>query len=152
MSSDQVGRFSRIDELFRVIREAERELHTLTGGQIPDEVQQRLLRSEAAQRQLAEHQLAILNALPAHIALIDAEGVILSVNEAWLRFGQANVLQGEASGVGLNYLSICDAAMGAGSEETVSAAEGIRRVLRGETPQFGLEYPCHSPTERRWFR
>ncbi len=25
-------------------------------------------------------------------------------------------------------------------------------MLRGETPEFSLEYPCHSPTEKRWFR
>jgi len=100
----------------------------------------------------AEQQLAILNALPAHIALIDAQGVILSVNEAWRSFGQANVLQSEAFGVGLNYLSVCAAAIGDWSEEAAPAADGIRRVLQGETPQFTLEYPCHSPTERRWYQ
>ena len=100
----------------------------------------------------AGEQSAILNALPAHIALVDAEGVIRSVNEAWRRFGQANALRHEGLGVGINYLAVCDAAKGASSEEAGSVAEGIRRVLRSETPEFSLEYPCHSPTERRWFR
>jgi len=112
--------------------------------------------SEAERRsrtedRLAHQQLAILNALPAHIALLDTSGTIVSVNEAWRRFGQ-DVLQGANFGVGLDYLAVCDAAMGDCSEEAGIAAEGIRRVLRGETRQFGLEYPCHSPTERRWFR
>lgn len=33
----------------------------------------------------------------------------------------------------------------------MSAARGIRAVLGGELPHFTLEYPCHSPTEQRWF-
>lgn len=157
-------RFSRIEDLVRALRDAERELQTLTGvpvdavaseGSEPFllvDAQQRLRRSEAAQRQLAEQQFAILNALPAHIALVDSSGTIISVNEAWRRFAQANVLEGADFGVGLNYLAICDAAMGDCSDEAGTAAEGIRRVIRGELPQFGLEYPCHSATARRWFR
>ena len=30
-------------------------------------------------------------------------------------------------------------------------AEGIRRVLSGELPEFLTHYPCHSPDERRWY-
>src|SRR3984893_17932072 len=40
------------------------------------------------------NQAAILNALPAHIALLDTRGRIISVNEAWRRFGSADVTQG----------------------------------------------------------
>ena len=164
MSPEERGRLSRIEELVQTLRDAERELHTLTAGQLDTvsseggqpfllgEAQQRLLRSEAAQRLIAEQQLAIFDALPAHVALMDTEGVILSVNDAWRRFGQANEVQGDHFGIGLNYLAVCDAAVGEHSRGGVVAADGIRRVLRGEITQFSLEYPCHSPTERRWFR
>ena len=47
----------------------------------------------ATRRELAEMQLGILDALPAHIALLDSNGVISTVNEAWLRFGSANGLR-----------------------------------------------------------
>src|SRR6185436_16770315 len=47
---------------------------------------------DAAQRQAAQTQAAILNALPAHVALIDPDGVILAVNESWRSAATANLL------------------------------------------------------------
>jgi PAS domain S-box-containing protein len=110
-----------------------------------------LQREIAERRHLDETQTAILNALPAHIALIDTRGVILSVNEAWRRFAEANGLQGSGFGVGSNYLAITHGAA-ADCAEAEPIAEGIRRVLEGEATQFTMQYPCHSPTEQRWFR
>ncbi len=74
------------------------------------------------------------------------------MNEAWRRFGAANLLRNEDFAVGQNYLEVCEQAHGECSEESNEAAAGIRRVLRGEVPEFSLEYPCHSPDEKRWFR
>jgi PAS domain-containing protein len=36
-------------------------------------------------------------------------------------------------------------------EEAKPFFDGIRGVLAGEAESFMLEYPCHSPTEERWF-
>lgn len=108
--------------------------------------------AEQAQRRMADRQMAILNALTAHIALVDAEGVIVSVNAAWRRFATANVLQGPDFCVGQNYLTVCEQATGGCSAEAKLAAAGIRGVLAGEAKEFSIEYPCHSPTEPRWFR
>jgi two-component system cell cycle sensor histidine kinase/response regulator CckA len=99
-----------------------------------------------------ETQAAILNAIPAHIALVDPRGVILAVNESWTRFGTANVLQSQDFGVGCNYLEVCERAAGDCADEAGEVGQGLRRVLAGELPEFTLEYPCHAPTERRWFR
>lgn len=107
---------------------------------------------EAAQRALAETQISILNALPAHIALLNVDGVIVAVNESWRRFASANVLQSKDFFAGQNYLAVCDAAHGSCAEEAQAAAKGIRQILTGEQRFFSLEYPCHSPTEKRWFR
>ena len=57
-------------------------------------------------------QAAILNALPARVALIDPAGVILAVNDSWRRFDAANLLDASESGVGQNYLDICERALG----------------------------------------
>ena len=31
------------------------------------------------------------------------------------------------------------------------AVRGVKGVLEGTLPFFTLQYPCHSPTEQRWF-
>lgn len=107
----------------------------------------------STQLQLSEaaRQVAILNALPAHIALLDRKGSIVSVNDAWRQFADANVLLSADYGLGVNYLQVCDEARGGGSGETQQAAQGIRSVLRGSTDSYALEYACHSPLRRRWF-
>jgi len=97
-------------------------------------------------------QSAILDALPAHIALLDGGGVIVAVNEAWRRFALANQLQSSEFAVGQNYLGVCETAMGPCSEEAHLAASGIRQVLRGEVSEIAFDYPCHSQDEQRWFR
>jgi PAS domain S-box-containing protein len=52
---------------------------------------------------------------------------------------------------GANYLSVCESATGLHAEEAAAFADGIRHVLSGRQANFEMEYPCHSPTEWRWF-
>jgi diguanylate cyclase (GGDEF)-like protein/PAS domain S-box-containing protein len=104
----------------------------------------------AAQVQFSR-QAGILNALSAHIALLDRKGSIVSVNEAWRSFGRANEVLSPGYGVGLNYLDICDRASGDDAVEARAVAAGIRSVLAGSSSNFSIEYPCHSPAEQRWF-
>ncbi len=108
--------------------------------------------SEAAQRRAAETQTAILNALPAHVALLDPRGLIVEVNESWRRFASVNALRSEDFYIGRNYLHVCDSALGECSDEARLVAQGLREVLAGTRPNFVIEYPCHSPDEERWFR
>jgi len=95
--------------------------------------------------------LATLDALPEHIAILDGAGVILAVNAAWRRFAAANGGEEGAAGIGQNYVSVCATAAAMGEEQGRQAARGITDVLRGRAASFMLEYPCHAPTERRWF-
>ena len=111
----------------------------------------RRAQSELRQSELAR-QSAILGALPAHIALLDARGVIVSVNSAWRHFGEANALQDPGSTVKQNYLEICEGAQGNDSSGALEVARGIRKVLAGELDNFSMEYPCHTPTAQRWFQ
>ena len=53
--------------------------------------------------------------------------------------------------MGCNYLAVCDLAEGDHSEHALEARLGLAAVLAGTLPLFTLEYPCHSPAERRWF-
>jgi PAS domain S-box-containing protein len=108
--------------------------------------------SELAKRRLAERQAAILNALPAHICLLDGNGTVLDVNIKWKEFALKNNYKGSGWGVGSNYLAICDSVTGHEAETAKQAAEGIRMVINGQSKRFEMDYPCHSPTEQRWFR
>ncbi len=82
--------------MIETLHHTEQRLEQLTGGEV-DSVANRagqtlLLRHAQDQLRLNESvkQAAILNALPASIALLDGQGIILSVNEAWQQFGRAN--------------------------------------------------------------
>ena len=110
--------------------------------------------SDANLRDSDDFNLAVLDSLSQHVAVLDQQGVIVAVNRAWRRFGQEN---GEsnpvASALGVNYLDVCSVAQtGLSGEEAFGALTGIREVLAGTQSTFQLEYPCHAPHERRWFR
>lgn len=96
---------------------------------------------------------AILNSLPANIAVLNPRGAIIAVNEAWGRFARDNSEPGSlvSTEVGANYLEVCRKASGAFAEEAQDALAGILAVLQGSCSHFTLEYPCHSATEQRWF-
>ena len=90
-----------------------------------------------------------LDALSAHIVLLDHSGRILAVNAAWRDFAAANQLEMANDGVGVNYLEICQNASGDDAELAQAAAVGIREVMSNRRQAFYLEYPCHGPEERR---
>jgi diguanylate cyclase (GGDEF)-like protein/PAS domain S-box-containing protein len=99
----------------------------------------------------ARRESAILNALPAHIVLVDTNGVIVNVNQAWRQLANSNSLADTAYGIGVNYLAICDRAEGADASRAHSVAAGIRAVLSGKSKRFSEEYYCETPAGRAWF-
>ena len=146
-----------VSALIDTLHQTGQRLEELTAGEV-DTVADRDGRTfllQRAQEHLryseAAKQAAIINSLPAHIALLDKDGVILSVNQAWGRFAGANALQNPNNGIGANYLEICELAQGTGTNEAQLAATGIRSVLAGSAMSFSFEYACHSPTQQRWF-
>ncbi|MBW2467625.1 MAG: PAS domain-containing protein [Deltaproteobacteria bacterium] len=90
----------------------------------------------------------IIDSLSAHIAVLDQDGVIILTNKAWQDFGGANGLQGPADSLGQNYITIAEAA---GDETGRIVAQGIRKVISGDLKEFFINYPCHSPLEKRWY-
>ena len=53
-----------------------------------------------------------IDALSAHLCVLDESGTILATNAAWVRFAEANPPAAQRAGVGDNYLQVCDAATG----------------------------------------
>jgi diguanylate cyclase (GGDEF)-like protein/PAS domain S-box-containing protein len=92
----------------------------------------------------------VLDALAASIAVLDDNGVIVEVNDRWRRFAAAN--GGDAGAyVGWSYVDACERAARSGDATAAAVAAAIRRLLHGEGESFEVDYPCHSPGERRWF-
>jgi two-component system NtrC family sensor kinase len=94
---------------------------------------------------------ATVDALSAHLAILDEAGTIVAVNRAWREFAEANPPVATNVCEGTNYLEVCDSAKGEGEEDARAFAAGIRDVLAAKREEFSLEYPCHAPFERRWF-
>jgi two-component system, cell cycle sensor histidine kinase and response regulator CckA len=156
-SSAVVDAGDEIPALIELLLRTEKRLEQLTAGEV-DSVSDShgrtfLLRraQDKLRRSDAMRQTAVLNALPAHIALLDSQGNVVSVNEAWRRFAGAHVLQGPGSAIGLNYLHTCNSAAAEGSVEARDVSAGIEAVLGGREPTFSVEYACESRGQPRWF-
>lgn len=106
--------------------------------------------AEAALREAEAFSIAILNSLTSEIVVLDKQGKIVAVNEAWLEFGRQNGVTDLASiGVGADYFAACAASgPGTGGPE---ALRGLQAVLAGELAEFTYEYPCPGPQGMRWF-
>ncbi len=114
--------------------------------------------TDITEQKRAEHKLAeaheflhsSIDALSSHIAVLDENGAILAVNDAWRRFADENQYAGFNYGIGANYIEACEPH----SSECIegnTVVEGLRDVLSGSRDFFEIEYPCHSPSEQRWF-
>ena len=98
-----------------------------------------------------QEQELSLDEQPEHTAIVDSSGAIVAVNKAWKRFAKDNGAELSKVSEGANYLDVCERAKGEQSQYAHSFGEGLRSVLSSREEGFAMEYPCHSPTERRWF-
>lgn len=96
-------------------------------------------------------QPMIIDALSASVALLDERGTIVLVNKAWRQFASENLGLGDACGVGVNYLAVCDWVRGPDRPIAAKVSAAIRDILAGRRHDFSIDYPCHSPQEQRWF-
>jgi PAS domain S-box-containing protein len=144
----QDGRYRWIHHQFAVMRDAGGQplAHIGSIGDISERKQAEMTLLET------KHFLqTTLDSLSANIALLDEHGVILLVNKAWCDFAKENGILAEKVSKGCNYLDVCDHGNGTCMEEAKPFFDGIREVLSGKIKSFSLEYPCHSPSEERWF-
>jgi len=112
--------------------------------------------SKQAEQQLRNNEAfthSILNSLSAQIAVLDTNGTIVAVNKAWRQFSDENGLPNSYN-YNLNH-SYFEQGSPSFQEsqlkDAINAKYGISAVLAGTQKSFELEYPCHSPTEQRWF-
>ena len=147
-----------IRRLLDVLLKTGQRLEQLTSGQIDTvaDKEGRIFLLRGTREQLNHNEMvkqaAILNALPANIALLDSDGTIVSVNDGWRNFAKSRTTQFEpGQELGQDYLDVCDKTTGVSSHEAHLAADGIRSVLNGSRTSFSINYDCSSPVEQRWF-
>ncbi|EMA06972.1 HTR-like protein [Haloferax denitrificans ATCC 35960] len=88
--------------------------------------------------------------MPHEVAIVDADGIIVAVNEEWQRFADQNDGEHPEYWVGENYFQITQQA-----DDVLAApdlAQRLEAIVAGDADQLQYEYSCHSPDEQRWFR
>lgn len=98
-------------------------------------------RAEDSRRRLQ----VLIDSLPEHIAVVDGAGIIQFVNSAWASFARNNGadMLDVRVGVGASYLSA--------TTGEPQVRDALLEVIGGRRESFSYEYPCHSPSARRWF-
>ena len=96
---------------------------------------------------------AALNFVSPLTAVLSKDGIIILVNSAWRSSAMLYPkLKGGSLGCeGVNYLAVCEKAMGPGSIEANKVARSIREVIAENSKTFTSQYPCHSNGDKRWF-
>jgi len=109
----------------------------------------------ADQRLLGQAALtqSVLDAMDAAVALLDADGRVVHVNERWLTFGHTIGARDPGRlGVGANYFEVCDELHPSNNGGNKSCLEGFREILHGEARRFVAEYRGHGASSERRFR
>ncbi|HEY6308782.1 MAG TPA: histidine kinase [Candidatus Angelobacter sp.] len=116
------------------------------------DVREQLVQKQRDEREMRGAQQllqAAIDALSAHIAILDEQGTIIAVNQAWRRFADENSFAGNDYGIGARYL---DFGNRTSEHDSGVAARGIGDVLLGQTEGFRLLYPCTCVGGQRWFQ
>ena len=95
-------------------------------------------------------QSAILSSLDNEIAVLDKDGCIVTVNEAWTRFGRENPGSPDGLGSGANYLAACQE-LAATSDEMREVIAGIKAVQERSCPRFLREYAGPPAARQTWY-
>ena len=99
-----------------------------------------------------EFNRSVLASLQDHVVILDRDGMVLAVNDAWKDFrmpaGTPTPLGGGA--IGSNYLEICTYASASGDATGDRARDGIRSVLSGQSNFFSIEYCPNWPSASGW--
>lgn len=104
---------------------------------------------------MKEHEISnnfeILDAIIDSMAVINISGDIIFTNKAWRSFSVENRGDDLYTGANNNYFSNIEMVEGEEIKIANDAKFGIQQVIDKKLERFELEYPCHSPSESRWF-
>ncbi len=104
-------------------------------------------------RQSEKLTQTVLNSLPAHIAVLDRDGNVISINQVWDRYAkESGILFPSTTDVGVNYLDLCRRASGESADDAWAVLVGVQSVLDGSLAQFMHEYVARLQEQERWFQ
>jgi len=84
----------------------------------------------------------VLDAMEGHVAVLDENGTIVTVNRAWIEFSgtEMTLEQARQNWAGVDYLKAVRSAETPDSDEMYSLEDQLKRVLVGEIPRFDMSY------------
>jgi hypothetical protein len=78
------------------------------------------------------------------VAILDAQAVVVEVNDSWRRFADTPAAGAfDRVGVGGSYLNACRAGAERGDPIAARALTGVKRVLAREVARVEMEYDDH---------
>ena len=98
------------------------------------------LRDEQQERQALQN---LIDSISAQVVVLGTDGVIRFVNRSWSEFARQNRGDVLHLGPGVDYLDAC--------KDVPDLRHDLEDVLHGRRAELAVEYPCHGPTEQRWF-
>ena len=87
---------------------------------------------------------AALNALTQSVAIIDARGLIVAVNDTWRRYAEENGMRWPRMGSATTTSRCWTARPKTATSSLAQIALGIRRVLAGSASSYRAEYACET--------
>jgi two-component system NarL family sensor kinase len=113
-------------------------------------LQARRKRAEKYSPKSPEFLQSTIDALDAHIAILDEKANIIAVNESWRRFATSHGYTGAEFGVGTNYLEVCKSS--SQCEEARLVYESLCAMMTGQSSGFYRVYECSHGTNESWFQ
>ncbi|OZB96056.1 hypothetical protein [Paenibacillus sp. XY044] len=90
----------------------------------------------------------LIHSMLQSIAVVDAGGVIISVNHAWIQSAHDEGVPRSFNWVGVNFMQIADAL----SEEDEPDTDSLQAVLQGTVPFYKNEFRSSCIQPSRWFQ
>lgn len=112
---------------------------------------------EEANRMLRDSEAFLQSTIDAqlsYINVLDSNGNVIRVNEAWKQAARANMASDMViEGVGYNYFELCENTLGTQSDRDRAheISRLIRELLNHERKAFEIEYLFDTPSGERWF-
>ena len=110
-----------------------------------------LRQAQTAEKQANKLAQSTMDALRAHICVLDEQGRIVTVNRSWREHAMMTGFNAGLCWDGVDYLAICEATEGPHRDDALRIARGIRAVLSGALNSYETEYILPDPLQGYYF-